>query len=238
MSARIRLVPGVVAIVAILASACSDVATSPTRTARPSAPLASGGSGSGGGGIPGGGGVGGGGGSTAPTTSVVTYSNFGPTDVIPRFVGWGLTGMQTTGFFDDFAEQFVPAASGSITSIRLGIQQGGTGGNGSYTLYLYADNATAPNTIGTLIATFQGQSAKNGATSALSTINVSNGPRLQAGVNYWFKLVPSSESRETWYWGPANVSGTQLYEDPYQQLYSTDAAQAGVQGAFEIRVLP
>ena len=179
-------------------------------------------------------------GGTAPVnnTAVVSYSNFGATDVVPMFVGWGLTGLQATGFFDDFAEQFTPTVSGAMANIRLAIQQTATGGNGSYTVSVYTDNVAAPNTIGTLVGTFQGKSVQNGATSPLSTIAISNGPRLVAGQSYWLKVVPSSQSREVWYINPIAATGNQFYEDPYQQLYQTDAAAGGSQGAFEIKVNP
>ena len=185
-------------------------------------------------------------------TGVVSYSNFGPTDSVPNFIGWGLVGLLTTpaGFFTDVTERFSPTVSGSLSTIRLALQQTGTGGNGSYTVNLYADNATPPDTsvcwgdactgttIGTLIGTFQGKATKQvfGATTAvLSVISVANGPRLQAGVNYWIKVVPSSQTRLTWYLNPLGVIGESLYEDPYTpRLYSMDAG--GSQGAFEIRV--
>lgn len=254
MTARTRFLLGAATCAALLTTACSDTVTRPSQAA-PSSPRTSGGSGSGGGGISGGGGgTAGGGGSTAPTTGVVSYSNFGPTDVVSTFIGWGLVGTLTTpaGFFSDVAERFSPTVSGSIATIRLALQQTGTGGNGSYTLYLYADNATPPDTsvcwpgacegttIGTLIGTFQGKTTKQvfaATTAVLSAISVSNGPRLQAGVNYWFKVVPSSQTRLTWYLNPLGVVGEEFYEDPYTpQLYSMDSG--GSQGAFEVRVSP
>jgi uncharacterized repeat protein (TIGR01451 family) len=190
---------------------------------------------------------------TTPT-GVVSYSNFGPTDSVSTFIGWALVGLQTipAGFFTDVAERFSPTVSGSLASIRLALQQTGTGGNGSYTVNLYADNAASPDssvcwadactgtTMGTLVGTFQGKAAKqvfNVAISTISTVTVANGPKLLAGVNYWLKVVPSSQTRLTWYGNPLGVAGEEFYEDPYTpQLYSMDAA--GSQGAFQVRVIP
>lgn len=101
-------------------------------------------------------------------------------------------------------------------------------------------DACAGTTIGTLVGTFQGKTAKqaSGATTAgLSVISVSNGPRLLAGANYWVKVVASSQTRMTWYLNPRGVIGEEFYEDPYTpQLYSMDAG--GSQGAFEVKVVP
>jgi uncharacterized repeat protein (TIGR01451 family) len=187
------------------------------------------------------------------TTSVVSYTNFGPTDAVSTTIGWGLVGLLTTpaGFFTDVAERFTPTVSGTLASIRLALEQTGTGGNGSYTLYLYADNATPPDTsvcwagactgttIGTLIGTFQGKTSKQvfgATTSTLSVISMSNGPSLLAGANYWIKVVPTSQTRLTWYLNPLGVVGEEFYEDPYTpQLYTMDAG--GSQGTFEIRVI-
>lgn len=199
----------------------------------------------------GGGGTGGGGGSTVPATSVVSYSNLGPTDVIPTLGvgsgGWGLTGSLTSfkfnepvGYFDDLSFQFSPTATGSIASIRLAVQRTVNGGSDGYTVYLYTDNATTPNTIGNLVGTFQGRSAKIDAASPLSAIAVTNGPIIQAGVNYWIKVVPAADSWSTWYSGPANVYGWHFFETNVLQYYFLDSATGGigVQGAFEIKVTP
>jgi len=193
-------------------------------------------------------------GGIAPLAGVLSYSNFGPTDSVPNFIGWGLVGLLTTpaGFFTDVTERFSPTVSGSLSSIRLAVEQTGTGGSGSYTVNLYADNATPPDTsvctgdacagttIGILVGTFQGKATKHvfGATTApLSVISLASGPRLQAGVNYWIRVVPSAQTRMTWYLNPLGVVGESFYEDPYPpQSYSMDAG--GSQGAFQIRVLP
>ena len=232
-------------VVALLTTACNDAPTRPTQAAPLFVPRLSGGTSGGGGG----------GGTPAPSpTSVVGYSNLGASDSVPTFIGWGLVGLLQTpaGFFADVAERFAPTASGAIAVIRLAVQQTGTGGNGGYSVFVYADNASAPDssvcspgacqgtTIGALIGTFQGRTIRQvfGATTAgLSTITVSNGPKLQAGLNYWIQVVPSSQTRLTWYLNPRGIVGEQSYEDPYTpQRYSMDAG--GSQGAFEIRVAP
>lgn len=105
---------------------------------------------------------------------------------------------------------------------------------------LCSTGACQGTTLGTLIGTFQGRTIRQvfGATTAgLSTIAVSNGPRLQAGLNFWIEVVSSSQTRLTWYLNTRAVVGEQFYEDPYTpQLYSMDAG--GSQGAFEVRVNP
>ena len=248
MITRTRFIVGAATIAALFTTACSDAVTSPTRVPQSTTFSAQGG-------VGGGGTSGGGGGTvTAPVTGVVSYANFAPTDTVGTFVGWALVGMLTTpaGFFTDVAERFSPTVSGSVATIRLALQQTGTGGNGSYTLYLYADNATPPDTsicwadacqgttIGALIGTFQGKTVKQSfglKAAVLSIINVSNGPRLQAGLNYWFKVVPTSQTRLTWYLNPLGIVGEQFYEDPYTpRLYTMDVGAS--QGAFEVRVTP
>jgi hypothetical protein len=219
---------------AILATACSD-STSPTPLTGPRA------SASGGTGISGGGGTGGGGGTTA-STSVISYSNFGSVGAISVFEGWGATGVESTnviGYFEDLSFQFSPTASGSITNLKLLVQKSFTNvGSDAYTVLLFTDNAAAPNTIGSLIGTFQGKAASLFATSAVSTISMSNGPVLQAGVNYWIRVVPALNSRVTWWAGAGNVYGWHFYEDLYTQYYWLDSATGGIgtQGAFEITV--
>jgi hypothetical protein len=219
---------------AILTTACGD-STSPTQLTGLRA-SASGGTG-GGGGISGGGG---GGGTT--TTSVVSYSNFGLPGAISVFEGWGATGVESTdviGYFEDLSFQFSPTASGSITNLKLLVQKSFTNvGSDAYTVLLFTDNAAAPNTIGSLIGTFQGKAASLFATSAVSTISMSNGPVLQAGVNYWIRVVPALNSRVTWWAGAGNVYGWHFYEDLSKQYYWLDSATNGIgtQGAFEITV--
>jgi hypothetical protein len=217
--------------VALLTTACSDTVTSPLASSS-SASLAKGVVGVGGGG---------GGGTTAPT-SVVSYSNFGAAGAVSVFAGWGATGVESTdviGYFEDLSFQFSPSASGSVTNLKLLVQKSFTQvGSDAYTVLLYTDNAAAPNTIGDVIGTFQGKAAALFATSAVSTISVSNGPVLQAGVNYWIRIVPALNSRVTWWAGAGNVYGWHFYEDLYQQYYSLDNATGGIgtQGAFEITV--
>ncbi len=244
MISRINFITSSAVIAALCTTACGDGSTSPTQAVPPSVPRFSGGSSGGGGG-----------GSPAPSpTSVVGYSNLGASDSVSTFIGWGLVGLLQTpaGFFADVAERFAPTTSGTIASIRLAVQQTGTGGNGGYSVLVYADNSSAPDstscstgacqgtTLGTLIGTFQGRTIRQvfGATTAgLSTIAVSNGPRLQAGLNFWIEVVSSSQTRLTWYLNTRAVVGEQFYEDPYTpQLYSMDAG--GSQGAFEVRVNP
>lgn len=244
MISRINFITSSAVIAALCTTACGDGSTSPTQAVPPSIPRFSGGSSGGGGG-----------GTPAPSpTSVVGYSNLGASDSVSTFIGWGLIGLLQTpaGFFADVAERFAPTTSGTIASIRLAVQQTGTGGNGGYSVLVYADNSSAPDstscstgacqgtTLGTLIGTFQGRTIRQvfGATTAgLSTIAVSNGPRLQAGPNFWIKVVPSSQTRLTWCLNTRAVVGEQFYEDPYTpQLSSMDAG--GSQGAFEVRVNP
>src|ERR1035437_7863136 len=186
------------------------------------------------------GGTGGGGGTTAPT-SVVSYSNFGPAGATSVFTGWGAAGVESTGvvgYFDDLSFQFSPTVTGSVTNFKLLVQKSFTNvGSDAYAVLLYSDNAATPNTIGSLIGTFQGKAASLFATSALSSISVSNGPVLQAGVNYWIKVVPALNSRVTWYSGAGNVYGWHFYETPDLQNYILDiAGNVGTQGAFEITV--
>lgn len=232
MIARTRSLLGAAAFALLLTTACSETATSPTGISSPAGPRLSGGSGSGGGGTP------------APTTSVVGYTNFGPAGAIAATEGWGAAGLESTGvigFFEDLSFQFSPTVTGSVTNFKLLVQKSFTNvGSDAYSVLLFADNATAPNTIGTLIGTFQGKAAALTATSAVSTISTSNGPRLVAGVNYWIRVVPALNSRVTWWAGTGNVYGLHFYEDLYQQYYFMDSATGGigVQGAFEITVKP
>ena len=195
MIPRINFITSSAVIAALCTTACGDGSTSPTQAVPPSIPRFSGGSSGGGGG-----------GTPAPSpTSVVGYSNLGASDSVSTLIGWGLIGLLQTpaGFFADVAERFAPTTSGTIASIRLAVQQTGTGGNGGYSVLVYADNSSAPDstscstgacqgtTLGTLIGTFQGRTIRQvfGATTAgLSTIAVSNGPRLQAGPNFWIKV--------------------------------------------------
>jgi hypothetical protein len=191
----------------------------------PTVTMAASGSGGGGGGT-----GGGGGGVTA--TGVVAYSNFGPVDPASTANGWGLTGLQAGGFFDYFAVQFTPAVSGTASGARLPLHKVDTGGNGQFTIRIFTDNPSSPNTLGTLIGSLQGQSA-SGTSTTLATASASNGPMLVAGQPYWAEVVPSSQSREVWHGSPIGITGNQLYIDVYQAIYDE-----GIQGAIEITVLP
>jgi hypothetical protein len=234
VTTRTRLLLGTT-FIAFFATAC-DNATSPTEVALPSGARAA----AQGGGGTGGGGGGGGGGTTS--TSVISYSNFGAPGAVSVFTGWGATGIEATGvigYFEDLTFQFSPTATGSVTNLKLLVQKSFTNiGSDAYTVLLFSDNAAAPNTIGSLIGTFQGKAASLFATSAVSTISTSNGPVLQAGANYWIRVVPALNSRVTWYSGAGNVYGWHFYEYPGTQYYLLDTPTDGVgtQGAFEITV--
>ena len=238
MITRTRFIVGAATIAALFTTACSDAVTSPTRVAQPTTFSAQGGVG-GGGGI-----AGGGGGGTVATTNVVSYTSFGPAGAVAVTEGWGATGVESTGiigYYEDLSFQFAPTVSGSVTNLKLLVQKAFTNvGNDAYSVLLFSDNATTPNTIGSLIGTFQGKAAALFATSTVSKISVSNGPTLLAGVNYWIRIVPSANSRVTWWAGTANVYGWHFYEDLYKQYYLLDSATGGVgvQGAFEITVKP
>ncbi len=189
----------------------------------------SGGGGTGGGGTSGGGTGGGGGGGTA--SGVISFSNFGPSVPLSGG-GWTAVGLQTSGFFNYDAEQFMPAVSGTVSGIRIPIHQYDTGGNGQFNFEIYTDNPGGPLPLGTLIGSFRGQSAQ-GISTAVSTIAVSNGPPLVAGQRYWAEVVPSSQSREAWATNPLGLTGLHFGIDA-----NSWAASVQVQGAFEITVLP
>jgi hypothetical protein len=88
------------------------------------------------------------------------------------------------------------------------------------------------------VGTFKGKSAKMGLfESPLSAIAVTNGPILQAGINYWLKVVPAADSWSNWYWGNADVQGWHFFENNSQQTYSLEIAPTR-QAAIEVRVLP
>jgi uncharacterized repeat protein (TIGR01451 family) len=168
-------------------------------------------------------------------SGVVTYSNLGAVPPIANGAGWAIVGQQLTGFFSYIGEQFTAAVSGSVSSISLPIHQYDTGGNGSFVLQFYTDSAATPNTIGTLLGTYQGKSIRTGDPStALTTIAVANGIRFVAGQRYWMTVQPSPQSREAWAPNQVGALGTQMYVDPYQTLYTPD----NVQAAFEIKVAP
>lgn len=209
----------------LVALACSQLIEPPTS-------LASGGSGGGGGG-----GTGGGGGNPTPTpvpaTVLVAYSNFGTPAPLATGNGYGLTGVQPSGFFDYQASRFTATASGVVTTIRLPIQQYVSGGNGQFSFNIYSDNSAFPGTLGALLGSYQGRCAQAPST-AISVINVSNGIRLVEGQSYWVEPVPSSQTRAAWGGNPLGVVDFFFYSDPYTSAYYSQE----VQGAFEVYVKP
>ena len=204
----------------------------------PLAALGSGGGGSGGGGA--GGGGGGGGGVVAPApTGVLAYSNIG-TLAPSANAGWAIMGLlppspftNNVGFYSYVADRFTPGISGSLSSIRVPVRQYATGGNGQFTLRIFIDDPVAPGTLGALLGSFQGQSSQ-GTSTALSVVNISNGPRMVTGQAYWIEVVPSAQSREFWETSPLGITGTHLAIDAYSGFYYPDM----VQGAFEIYLIP
>jgi hypothetical protein len=202
--------------------------------------LAAGGGGTGGGGTSGGGtggGGGGGGGVVSSTiTGVLAYSNIGTLAPSPNF-GWSIMGLQPVssftngvGFYTYVADRFTPGISGSLSTIRVPVQQYATGGNGQFSVRIFSDDPVAPGTVGALIGSFQGGQSS----PAISNVNISNGPRLVAGQAYWIEVVPSPQSREFWETSPEGIEGIQLYIDAYSGTYYP----AMVQGAFEIYLIP
>jgi uncharacterized repeat protein (TIGR01451 family) len=171
-------------------------------------------------------------------SGVVTYSNFGAVPPCACGSGYGVVGLQTTGFFAYVGDQFTPTVSGAVSSISLPIHQYDTGGNGAFTFQIYTDNAAVPNTLGTLIGNYSGQSIRTtDPSTAVTTISVSNGVKLVAGQTYWVEVQPSSQSRETWTVNQIGALGNHLYSDPNQvdqMLYTANTDQA----AFEIKVTP
>lgn len=167
--------------------------------------------------------------------SQIAYTNFGVTPPT-NFVGWAVTGLQKTGFFNYDAEQFMSAFTGTVSKITIPIHQYDTGGNGSFVLKIYDDNPNSPNTLGSLIATYNGQSIRTGSTSTVApVINVTNGVKLIAGQTYWAEIIPSSDSRESWAINDQNITGIH-YENSTTNSEVYTPAQ--FQGAFEIEVLP
>lgn len=174
---------------------------------------------------------------SAATVGVVAYSNLGSVPP-PAGGGYAIVGLQATGYWSYIADQFTATVSGAVSSISLPIHQYDTGGNGSFVLQLYTDNATTPNTLGTLIASYQGQSIRTtDPSTALTTISVNAGVKLVAGQTYWVAVQPSSQSREAWTVNQIGALGNHLYADPNQPnqaLYTASTDQA----AFEIKVNP
>src|SRR5581483_5332487 len=119
-----------------------------------------GGGGGGGGGGSGGGGGGGSGGGSAAT--VVAFNNYGPTQNVDPILGYALTGPQAVNTnVDNLGMEFSPGVTGTLSSLHLTVSQRDTGGSTRYTIDLYADNTSVPDTLGAHLGQYVGQETSN-----------------------------------------------------------------------------
>ena len=165
---------------------------------------------------------------------VVAFTDLG--DVAPPADGNGysLAGVQPSGLFSFTGFQFTPTASGALSLVRLPIHQFDIGGNGTFQLQIYADNAAAPGTLGALLSSTGAQALRTvNPSTGITSVVVARGPLLTAGSAYWVVVKPTSKSRLAWAMNAVGAVGPQVLMDNTQVGYTTADL-----GAVEVVVVP
>jgi hypothetical protein len=144
------------------------------------------------------------------------YNNLGPNNSY-NSTAYGFVGTSMGNNYE-WAEEFIPSASGSLSGLNLGMIY--DFGNNIVTLSLLSNaNGALGNTLWS--QTFTNQLGSPGSMFSVSNLN---GPMLNTGSSYWLVAGTDSTSAQAWFAGfsgnPASmgVNGSWTYNVPNSPL--------------------
>ncbi len=177
-------------------------------------------------------------GSAAPRS--VAWTSLGDQPPAADGTGYTVSGLQADGYTSRLGERFVAQASGRVGSARLAVHQFGAGGDGTFTIRLFADDDAAPGQPGqpgqpgTVLASAIGEAPRSEDPATQPTlVALPDGASLVAGRVYWLVIEPSPLTRLAWTVNQAGSTGSHLAADPWQVRITSQP-----QAAFEIVVRP
>jgi len=162
------------------------------------------------------------------------YSNLGPSgNTYQCCNGWTVSGTGTVGTSFTQANEFTAMASGSVSSIDIGVGYV-TGTNSFYAALYTVGNSGNP---GTLLDQWNNLSSSQqfGGCCGLVTISGITGLNLTAGTQYYMVLGPMNlgdTTWEAWNQNSTGASGTELYSTDGGQTWNSNGTQTI--GAFDI----
>jgi PEP-CTERM motif len=169
---------------------------------------------------------------TPAMAGTTLYSNLGSDgNVYNCCTGWTVSGTGTIGTSFTSANEFQVTTSGQVQHIDIGI--GYVTGDNSFYVDIRADNGGNP---GSVLMHEGGLSSSQpfGGCCGLVSFDVSGGPMLSTGTNYWMVVGPTDTASTTWEaW---NFSNSATGDDKYSTDGGITWNDNGIQpqGAFDI----
>lgn len=163
--------------------------------------------------------------------AVVAFTNFGAGDSFLTSTGWTISGPTSAPGNFDQGEQFTAGATGSVSTIRLALQN--VGGSNDYAVSLYED---AGDSVGTWMTTWWGSGLGSfGSSYILTLVNGFPSVALTAGNKYWLIASAPGDTWNAWMFNNQGGMGNHAFsaDDGASYGYSTQN-----QGAFEVNVVP
>jgi len=164
--------------------------------------------------------------------AVVAFSNFGPGDSFLTSTGWTISGPTSAPGNFDQGEQFTAGATGSVSTIRLALQN--VLGANQYIVALYDDAGDA---VGNLMMAWSGVGAMGafGSSSILTLTNPFPSVSLTNGNKYWLIASAADDAWNAWMFNDQGGMGNHAFsaDDGATYGYTTQN-----QGAFEVNVVP
>ncbi len=168
------------------------------------------------------------------TSRSVAWTSLGDQPPAADGTGYTVSGLQADGYTSRLGERFVAQASGRGGTARLAVHQFGAGGDGTFTIRLFADDDAAPGQPGTVLASAIGEAPRSEDPATQPTlVPLPDGTSLVAGRVYWLVVEPSPLTRLAWAVNQAGTMGSHLAADPWQVRITSQP-----QAAFEIVVRP
>jgi hypothetical protein len=162
------------------------------------------------------------------------YSNLGPSgNTYQCCTGWAVSGTGTLGTSFTQANEFTAMASGSVSTIDIGV--GYVAGTNSFYAALYTVNGSG--LPGTLLDQWNGLSSTQnfGGCCGLVTISGISGLSLSAGESYFLVLGPTNVSDTTylaWNYNSTGAMGTDLFSTDGGSTWTSNGTTTI--GAFDI----
>jgi hypothetical protein len=130
--------------------------------------------------------------------------------------------------YEDFAEQFTPSVSGSLSSIQVPFSYG-SGVNNAVTITLYSSVGNLPS-----VALASQDILANTLTNSavLYTLNFGGSPLLTAGTPYWLGAATTGDTNDGWFATSTNKTGASAHRPNAAGAFVADSFVAS--SAFQV----
>jgi len=163
-----------------------------------------------------------------PAAADTIYNNFDAGDSYNCCNGWTVSGHGSPPGQFITANSFTAGATGFVTQIDLAV--GVVTGDGGATAALYTVDNGIP---GTLLGSWDFVAHQTfGNCCAIETIDISGGPQLTSGTDYFMVLTADNITWDAWNYNTTGATGLDLYSQDDGQTWNSNGVTTI--GAFRI----